>query len=59
MRTSTVSELGSPSGRDLARFEEAEQLRLEVEAELADFVEEQRAVAGGADQAEAGRGRRR
>ena len=37
---------------DLAGFEEAEQLGLEVEAELADFVEEQGAVAGGADQAE-------
>jgi hypothetical protein len=38
--------------RDLARFEEAEQLRLEVEAELADLIEEQRAVAGASDDAE-------
>ena len=36
---------------DLAGLEEAEQLRLQVEAELADFVEEQRAVAGGANEA--------
>ena len=37
--------------RDLARFEEAEELRLEVESELADFVEEERAVAGAANEA--------
>ena len=51
MRTSTVSGAGLAERRDLAGFEEAEQLGLEVEAELADFVEEQGAVAGGADQA--------
>ena len=39
-------------GGDLAGFEEAEQFGLEVEAELADFVEEEGAFAGGADQAE-------
>ena len=43
---------GLAERRDFARLEEAEQLRLEVEAELADFVEEEGAVAGGADQAE-------
>ena len=37
--------------RDLARLEEAEELRLEVESELADLVEEERAVAGGANEA--------
>src|SRR5262245_25814788 len=37
--------------RDLARFEEAEELWLEVESELADFVEEEGAVAGAAYQA--------
>ena len=36
---------------DLARLEEAEQLRLQVEAQLADFVEEEGAVAGAADEA--------
>src|SRR3989441_6582317 len=37
--------------RDFTRFEEAEQLGLEVEAQLADFVEEEGAVTGGADEA--------
>src|SRR5207247_4192724 len=36
---------------DLARLEEAEQLRLQVEAQLADLVEEEGAVAGAADEA--------
>ena len=36
---------------DLARFEEAEQLGLQIEAQLADFVEEEGAAAGGADEA--------
>ena len=43
---------GLAERRDFTRLEEAEQLGLEVEAELADFVEEEGAVAGGADQAE-------
>jgi len=50
---------GLAERRDFARLEEAEQLRLQVEAELADFVEEQGAFAGGADQGRADRGRRR
>ena len=37
--------------RDLARFEEPQELGLEVEAELADFVEEERPVSGAPDQA--------
>ena len=37
--------------QDFARLEEAQQLGLEVEAELADLVEEQRALARGADDA--------
>ena len=36
---------------DFAGFEEAEQLRLQLEAEFADFVEEEGAVAGAADDA--------
>ena len=36
---------------DLARLEKAQQLGLQVESELADLVEKQRAVACGADQA--------
>src|SRR4029453_14460586 len=36
---------------DLAGLEEPQQLRLQVESQLADFVEEQRAVFRGADQA--------
>ena len=36
---------------DFAGLEEAEQLWLQVEAELADFVEKERAVAGAADDA--------
>ena len=38
---------GLAEGRDFARFEEAEELGLEVESEFADFVEEEGAVAGG------------
>ena len=37
-------------GADLARLEKAQQLRLQVEAELADFVEKERAALGGADE---------
>ena len=36
---------------DLVGLEEAQQLRLEVEADVADFVEEERAAGGGADDA--------
>ena len=49
MRTLTVQRPRFAERRDLARFEEAEELRLEVESELADFVEEERAVAGGCE----------
>ena len=38
-------------GHDLALLEEAQQLRLDVERQVADFVEEQRAAGGRADQA--------
>jgi hypothetical protein len=34
---------------DFAGFEEAQQLRLDIERAFADFVEEQRAAVGGAD----------
>ena len=44
---------------DLAGLEEAQQLGLQVEAELADLVEKERAAARGADDARDGRGRRR
>ena len=37
---------------DLAGFEEAQELGLQVESELADFVEEERAFAGGANETE-------
>src|SRR2546430_3962204 len=37
-------------GHDLSLFEEAEQLRLYVEREVADLVQEQRASRGGANQ---------
>src|SRR5439155_10201726 len=37
--------------RDLSRLEEPQELGLEVEAELADFVEEERPVSGAPDQA--------
>src|SRR4029077_8134254 len=37
---------------DFTRLEESQQLRLEVEAEFSDFVEEEGAFTGGADQAE-------
>src|SRR5439155_46992 len=36
---------------DLARLQEAQQLRLEIEAELADLVEEQRSIPGASDDA--------
>ena len=36
---------------DLVRFEEAQQLRLHVEPDIGDLVEEQRAAGGGADDA--------
>ena len=51
MRTSTLNGRRLAERADFAGLEEAEELRLEVEAELADFVEEQRAAAGGADDA--------
>ena len=44
---------------DLAPLEHAQQLRLQVERELADLVEEQRAAVRGLDQARACRRRRR
>ena len=50
-RTSTREGRRLAERTDFARFEEAEQLRLELDGELADFVEEQRAAAGGADDA--------
>ena len=52
MRTSTVQRRGLAERGDFAGLEEAEKLGLEVEAEFADFVEEEGAVAGGADEAE-------
>ena len=52
MRTSTVRAAGLAERGDLAGLEKAEQLRLEVEPELADFVEEEGAFPGGADEAE-------
>ncbi len=52
MRTLTWWVDGLAEGRDFAGFEKAEELGLQVEAEVADLVEEQGAVAGGADDAE-------
>ena len=51
MRTSTLIGLGFAERVDLALLEEAEQLGLEVEADVADLVEEERAAVGGADDA--------
>ena len=44
---------------DLAGLEEAQQLRLQVETELADLVEKQGAALGGSDETRDGRVRRR
>ena len=46
-RTSTRLRPRVAERQDLAVLEEAEQLRLDVEGEVADLVEEQRAAAGG------------
>ena len=43
--------MGLPNRVDLGGLEEAEQLRLHVEGGLADFVQEQGAAGGGADDA--------
>ena len=51
MRTSTFCGLRVAERLDLARLEEAQQLRLHVEAEVADLVEVERAARGGADHA--------
>ena len=46
-----VDRLGLADAADLAAVEDAQELRLEIERELADLVEEQRAAVGGLDQA--------
>ena len=46
-----VDRLRLADAAHLAAIEHAQQLRLEVERELADLVEEQRAAVGGLDQA--------
>ena len=51
MRTSTFVGLRVAERLDLARLEEAQELRLDVEAEVADLVEVERAAGGGADDA--------
>ena len=45
MRTFTGKRRGLPERTDFAGFEKPQQLRLQVEAHLADLVEEERAVA--------------
>ena len=59
MRTSTLIGLRLAERVDLLLLEEAEQLGLEVEADVADLVEEERAAGGGADDARRRRSRRR
>ena len=51
IRTSTVSGVRLAERMDFVVVEEAQQLGLDVEAEVADLVEEQRAAGGGADDA--------
>ena len=46
MRTSTLTGRLPPTGIDFAFLQHAQQLDLHVEAQLADFVEEQRAAIG-------------
>ena len=51
MRTSTLTGWASPSGCTSLLLDEAQQLGLEVEPDVADLVEEQGAAVGAADDA--------
>ena len=57
MRTSTATLVSLPTGRNVALLQHAQQLHLQVQRQLADLVEEERAAVGAAEAA--GRGRRR
>ena len=58
-RTSTLRALVLADAADLARLERAQELRLQLERQLADLVEEHRAAVGGLEGADARRDRRR
>ena len=58
-RTSTLTGCALAERVDLVGLEEAQQLRLQLGADLGDLVEEERAAGGGADHALEGACRRR
>ena len=58
-RTSTLLRLAPADPADLALLEHAEELGLEVERQVADLVEQQRALVGQLEQARRGRPWRR